>query len=95
VVAGARRCEAGSMSMSEPLVPRDHSDDAEITAADAGDGAPVGTTTGPSREDVRPEDPAGDATHDDAAEGTAARESVLRRPSGERLAPEELAAESE
>ncbi|MFT2707358.1 hypothetical protein [Clavibacter zhangzhiyongii] len=83
------------MSMSEPLVPRDHSDDAEITAADAGDGAPVETTTEPAREDVRPDDPAAEATDADAAEGAAARESVLRRPSGERLAPEELAAESE
>jgi hypothetical protein len=82
------------MSMSEPLVPRDHSDDAEITAADAGDGAPVETTTEPAREDVRPDDPA-TATDADDAEGEAARESVLRRPSGERLAPEELAAESE
>jgi hypothetical protein len=83
------------MSMSEPLVPRDHSDDAEIAAADAGDGAPVETTTEPSREDVRPDAPADGADDGDAAEGTAARESVMRRPDGERLAPEELAAESE
>jgi hypothetical protein len=83
------------MSMSEPLVPHDHPDDAEIAAADAGDGAPVATTTGLDRADVHPEEAAGADADGDAAEGPGGRDSVQRRLSGERLAPEELAAESD
>jgi hypothetical protein len=80
------------MSMSEPLVPHDHSDDERIAAADAGDGAPVVSETQPSRDDAQPSAPTGsDATEDDDP----ARPSVLRTPTGDRLAPEELAAESE
>jgi hypothetical protein len=80
------------MSMSEPLVPHDHSDDERIAAADAGDGAPVISEVQPTRDGAQQGAPAGDDVTDD---DDPARASVLRRPSGERLAPEELAAESE
>ncbi|MDQ0744356.1 hypothetical protein QFZ62_001664 [Clavibacter sp. B3I6] len=90
------------MSMSEPLVPHDHPDDVEIAAADAGDGAPVATPVQPTREDVGSEDEgsedAADGTTEgdvDPADGPVGRDSVLRRPTGERLAPEELAGESD
>jgi hypothetical protein len=85
------------MSMSEPLVPHDHPDDAEIAAADAGDGAPVATPVQPSREDAGSGD-AADGTPEgdpDPADGPGGRDAALRRPTGERLAPEELAGESD
>ncbi|WP_445443199.1 hypothetical protein [Clavibacter sp. km1a] len=85
------------MSMSEPLVPHDHPDDAEIAAVDAGDGAPVATPVQPTREDVGSEDAADGTTEGDVdpADGPVGRDSVLRRPTGERLAPEDLAGESD
>jgi hypothetical protein len=91
------------MSMSEPLVPHDHPDDAEIAAADAGDGAPVATPVQPSREDAGSGDAGpGDAGTEgtpegdpDLADGPGGRDAALRRPTGERLAPEELAGESD
>ncbi|MFS4505466.1 hypothetical protein ACMA46_04425 [Clavibacter sp. Sh2141] len=83
--------------MSEPLVPHDHPDDAEIAAADAGDGTPVATPVQPTREDVGSEDAVDGTTEGDVdpADGPVGRDSVLRRPTGERLAPEDLAGESD
>lgn len=80
------------MSMAEPLLPHAHAGDESTAAAEPGAAGPEPQY--PEEPDVLPTGPAGPAETQDAAAADEPSTPVFRRPTpGERLHPDELAAE--